>query len=29
MKAVVFDIKGTLGHFRRPDITATQLTYPL
>lgn len=28
MKAVVFDIKGTLGHFRRPDTTATQLTYP-
>lgn len=28
MKAVVFDVKGTIGHFRRPDTTATQLTYP-
>lgn len=28
MKAVVFDVKGTIAHFRRPDTTATQLTYP-
>lgn len=28
MKAVVFDIKGAVAHFRRPDTTATQLTYP-
>ncbi len=28
MKAVVFDVKGKIGHFRRPDTTVTQLTYP-
>lgn len=28
MKAVVFDLKGKIGHFRRPDTTVTQLTYP-
>lgn len=28
MKSVIFDVKGTIAHFRRPDTTATQLTYP-
>lgn len=28
MKAVVFEVKGTVAHFRRPDTTATHLTYP-
>jgi len=28
MKVVAFDIKSNIGHFRRPDTTATQLTYP-
>lgn len=28
MNAVTFDLKGKLAHFRRPDTTATQLTYP-
>jgi CRISPR-associated protein Cas5h len=28
MKAVVFDLKGKIAHFRKPDTTATQLTYP-
>ena len=28
MKVVVFDVKGDIGHFRRPDTTATHLTYP-
>lgn len=28
MKAVVFDLKGSIAHFRRPDTTATHLTYP-
>jgi len=28
MKAVVFDLKGNIAHFRRPDTTATHLTYP-
>jgi CRISPR-associated protein Cas5h len=28
MKAVSFDVKGKLAHFRRPDTTTTQLTYP-
>ncbi|MCG9969928.1 CRISPR-associated protein Cas5 [Pelotomaculum terephthalicicum JT] len=28
MKGIAFDIKGNLGHFRRPDTTATQMTYP-
>jgi CRISPR-associated protein Cas5h len=28
MKGLVFDIRGSIGHFRRPDTTATQMTYP-
>ncbi len=28
MKGLAFDVLGTVGHFRRPDTTATQLTYP-
>jgi len=28
MKTVVFEVKGTIAHFRRPDTTATHLTYP-
>ena len=28
MKVIVFDVKSSVGHFRRPDTTATQLTYP-
>ena len=28
MKLLVFDLKGDLGHFRRPDTTATHATYP-
>jgi len=28
MQAVVFEVKGTIAHFRRPDTTATHLTYP-
>lgn len=28
VKSVIFDVKGTIAHFRRPDTTATQLTYP-
>jgi len=28
VKGIAFDIKGSLGHFRRPDTTATQMTYP-
>lgn len=28
MKAVVFDIRGKIGHFRRPDTTVTHSTYP-
>ena len=28
MKGVAFDIRGSIGHFRRPDTTATQMTYP-
>lgn len=28
MKGVAFDVRGSIGHFRRPDTTATQLTYP-
>jgi len=28
LKVVVFDVKGDIGHFRRPDTTATHLTYP-
>ncbi|MFZ7103598.1 MAG: CRISPR-associated protein Cas5 [Peptococcaceae bacterium] len=28
MKVLVFDIKSPLGHFKKPDATATHLTYP-
>ena len=28
MKLLVFDLKSDLGHFRRPDTTATHATYP-
>lgn len=28
MKGLTFTIKGSLAHFRRPDTTATHLTYP-
>ncbi len=28
MKLAVFDVSGTLAHFRRPDTTTTHLTYP-
>lgn len=28
MKVVAFDVKGAIAHFRKPDTTATQLTYP-
>lgn len=28
MKGLAFDVKGSIGHFRRPDTTATQMTYP-
>jgi CRISPR-associated protein Cas5h len=28
MKGVVFDVRGDLAFFRRPDTTNTQLTYP-
>lgn len=28
MRGIAFDVKGSIGHFRRPDTTATQLTYP-
>lgn len=28
MRAVVFNIKGKIAHFRRPDTTVTQLSYP-
>lgn len=28
MKVVAFDVRSTVGHFRRPDTTATHLTYP-
>jgi CRISPR-associated protein Cas5h len=28
MKGVVFDLYGPLAHFRKPDTTATQMTYP-
>ena len=28
MKAVIFDVKGKVAHFRKPDTTSTQLTYP-
>lgn len=29
MKGLVFDLRGSIGHFRRPDTTATQMTYPI
>ncbi|MEK4126143.1 MULTISPECIES: CRISPR-associated protein Cas5 [Anoxybacillus] len=28
MKVVSFEVKGHVAHFRRPDTTATHLTYP-
>lgn len=28
MRGIAFDVKGSIAHFRRPDTTATQLTYP-
>lgn len=28
MKGLAFDVRGSLGQFRRPDTTATQMTYP-
>ena len=28
MDVLIFDLKGSLGHFRRPDTTATHATYP-
>lgn len=28
MRVLVFDLKGSLAHFRRPDTTATHVTYP-
>lgn len=28
MRGLAFDIKGSIAHFRRPDTTATQMTYP-
>jgi CRISPR-associated protein Cas5h len=28
MKLLVFDLKGDIGHFRRPDTTATHASYP-
>lgn len=28
MRALAFDVRGKLAHFRKPDTTATQLTYP-
>lgn len=28
MKGLAFDVKGSIAHFRRPDTTATQMTYP-
>lgn len=28
LKVVAFDVRSSLAHFRRPDTTATQLTYP-
>ncbi|MBB5174422.1 CRISPR-associated protein Cas5 [Texcoconibacillus texcoconensis] len=28
MKLVAFDVKGSIAHFRRPDTTATHMTYP-
>lgn len=28
MRVLVFDLKGSIGHFRRPDTTVTHATYP-
>lgn len=28
MKVIAFDVKSNIAHFRRPDTTATHLTYP-
>jgi len=28
MDVLVFDLRGSLGHFRRPDTTSTHATYP-
>ncbi len=28
MNVVIFDVRGKIAHFRRPDTTATHLTYP-
>lgn len=28
MKVIAFDVKSSIAHFRRPDTTATHLTYP-
>lgn len=28
MRGIAFDVRGSVAHFRRPDTTATQLTYP-
>lgn len=28
MKGLAFDVRGSVAHFRRPDTTATQMTYP-
>jgi CRISPR-associated protein Cas5h len=28
MRGVAFDLRADLAHFRRPDTTATQMTYP-
>ncbi len=28
MRGVAFEVKSTVAHFRRPDTTATQVTYP-
>lgn len=29
MEVLVFDLKGEIGHFRRPDTTVTHASYPL
>lgn len=29
MRLLVFDLKGTIAHFRRPDTTATHASYPV
>lgn len=28
MKVIAFDVRSSIAHFRRPDTTATHLTYP-